>query len=171
VWCLAIAASLSLTVLRCSVRGSVYASSPRFAPASDTLLDWDWVLALFASSRNAWLATVRPDGRPHAAPLWVVAVEGAIWFWTPDTTIKGTNLAHDNRAVLHVESGDDIAIIEGRASDREVTSNVVKAYAAKYSSTGLSPMGFWTIEVESALAWQGHLGDAQINATRFTPTP
>jgi hypothetical protein len=149
---------------------TMHASSPAFAPASDTLLEWEWVLGLFASSRNAWLATVRPDGRPHAAPLWVVAVEGAIWFWTPDSTAKSKNLAHNNRAVLHIESGSDVAIIEARACHREVTASVVESYAAKYSSSSLDPMGFWAMEVESALAWQGHLGDTQINATRFTTT-
>lgn len=144
------------------------ASAPKFAPASASLLDWDWTLDLLASSRNAWLATIRADGRPHVAPLWLVVVERAIWFWTLDTTTKGKNLARDSHAVLHVESGDDVAIIEGRAARRDVTPNVLDAYAAKYESSDLDPGAFWTIEVESGRAWQGHLGSVQINATRFT---
>jgi len=146
----------------------VHASAPKFAPASASLLDWDWTLALLTASRNAWLATVRPDGRPHAAPLWLVVVEKAIWFWTLDTTTKGRNLAYDNHVVLHVESGDDVAIIEGRAQRGEATANVLDAYMSKYDSSNLDPSAYWTIEVESALAWQGHLGSAQTNATRFT---
>jgi len=146
------------------------ASAPKFAPASASLLDWDWTLDLLASSRNAWLATIKPDGRPHVAPLWLVVVERSIWFWTLDTTAKGRNLAHDNHVVLHVESGDDVAIVEGRALRRAVTPGVLDAYASKYESRGLDPSAFWAIEIESARAWQGHLGSAQVNATRFTPT-
>jgi hypothetical protein len=145
----------------------VHASSATSASGSAPLLDWEWALRLFGSCRNAWLATVRPDGRPHVAPLWVVVVDRRIWFWTLERTAKGRNLLHDDRAALHVESGDDVAIAEGRAMRTEVTQDVVDAYAAKYESVDLDRAAFWTIEVESGLAWQGHLGSAQVNATRF----
>jgi hypothetical protein len=147
----------------------VRASAPKFAPASTSLLSWNWALDLLASSRNACLATTRPDGRPHVAPLWLVVVDQAIWFWTPETTTKGTNLANDNRVALHVESGDDVAIIEGHALRVEGTPKVLDAYAAEYDSNDLDPYAFWTVEVESALAWRGHLGSVQRQTTGFTP--
>ncbi|MBA2475728.1 MAG: pyridoxamine 5'-phosphate oxidase family protein, partial [Actinobacteria bacterium] len=73
-------------------------------------MTWEWTLELLASARNAWLATVRADGRPHVAPLWIVRVDASIWFSTPVSTTKGRNLEHDGRLALHVESGDDVAI-------------------------------------------------------------
>jgi hypothetical protein len=143
------------------------ASAPAFAPAG-SLLDWNWVLELFARSRNGWLASTRPDGRPHVAPLWVVTVDGQIWFSTPATTTKGRNLARDSRVALHVESGDDVAIVDGSAVRGSAAPGVIGACAAKYGWTDLDADTFWTIEVESALAWRGHLGSAQLDATRFS---
>lgn len=34
------------------------------------LLDWSWVSEQLTQSQNYWIATTRPDGRPHAAPVW-----------------------------------------------------------------------------------------------------
>jgi hypothetical protein len=143
----------------------VRASSPKFAP-SGALLSWDWVLGLLGGSRNAWLATTSADGRPHTAPLWIVVVHGAIWFSTPDSTTKGRNLARDARVALHAEAGDDVAIIEGHAVQRPAP-DVAAAYAEKYHWPDPDPRSFWMVEVESALAWRGHLGPVQIDATRF----
>jgi hypothetical protein len=142
------------------------ASTPAFAPGG-SLLEWDWVLELLASARNAWLASVRPDGRPHVAPLWVVVVDGAVWFSTPSTTTKGRNLAKDDRIALHVESGDDVTILEGRAV-RRAGEGVAAAYAAKYDWGDVQSDTLWVVDVESALAWRGHLGSGQVDATRFT---
>jgi PPOX class probable F420-dependent enzyme len=142
------------------------ASAPKFAPPG-SLLDWDWVLELLAAARSAWLATVRPDGRPHASPLWVVVVDRRIWFSTSATTTKARNLAHDKRVVLHVEAGDHVAIVEGSAVRRR-GEGVAAAYAAKYGWAGPDPETLWEVAVDSALAWRGHLGSAQIDATRFS---
>ncbi len=92
-----------------------------------------------------------------------------VWFWTLETTTKGKNLARDDHVALHVERGDDVAIVEGRALPGEATPNVLAAYATKYRAHDLDRSAFWTVEVESALAWRGHLGSVQRDATRFTP--
>ncbi|MBA3331299.1 MAG: pyridoxamine 5'-phosphate oxidase family protein, partial [Actinobacteria bacterium] len=93
----------------------MHAAPPRFAPPSASLLTWEWVLDHLAGCRNAWLSTVRPDGRPHAAPLWIVIAGGRLWFSTPRTTTKAKNLRADGRIALHVDSGDVVTIIEGQA--------------------------------------------------------
>ena len=36
------------------------------------LLPWSWAEERLRDSRNYWLATVRPDGRPHVMPVWAV---------------------------------------------------------------------------------------------------
>lgn len=45
-----------------------------------------------------WLATVRPDGRPHVMPVGVLWVDGAFYFSTGAGTRKGKNLARNRSA-------------------------------------------------------------------------
>jgi hypothetical protein len=46
-------------------------------PDGKGLIAWDDVCARLAKSRNYWVATSRPDGRPHSMPVWGVWLEGA----------------------------------------------------------------------------------------------
>lgn len=58
---------------------------------------------LAEGTRTGKLATVRPDGRPHVAPIWF-AVEGEdLVFNTWHTSVKARNLAADPRAALVVD--------------------------------------------------------------------
>jgi hypothetical protein len=82
-------------------------------------------------ARNYWLTTTRADGRPHAMPIWGVWLNGALWFGTGLESVKGRNLARDPRAVVHLESGDDVTILEGVA-DRAEDDAAYAAYGAKY---------------------------------------
>jgi PPOX class probable F420-dependent enzyme len=67
----------------------------------------DAEVAAFLSSvppRPGVLATVRPDGRAHAAPVWYdVDDDGSLVFNTGVKTVKGRNLAHQGRASLCVD--------------------------------------------------------------------
>ena len=36
------------------------------------MLDWSQVRQRLVASKHYWLATVRPDGRPHVVPRWGV---------------------------------------------------------------------------------------------------
>jgi PPOX class probable F420-dependent enzyme len=63
----------------------------------------DEIKAFLAIPRAAVVATVRPDGRPHAAPVWF-AVDGEdLVFTTGADTVKGRNLAANPRATLVVQ--------------------------------------------------------------------
>jgi pyridoxine/pyridoxamine 5'-phosphate oxidase len=49
--------------------------------------------------RPGVLATVRADGRPHAAPVWYdVDDDGSLVFNTGEGTVKGRNLRRTGRA-------------------------------------------------------------------------
>jgi hypothetical protein len=78
--------------------------------------------------RPAILATVRADGRPHAAPVWYeVDHDGSIVFTTGATTVKGRNLARDPRVTLCVQ--DDrppfsFVVVEGAAAVSEDPDDV-----------------------------------------------
>ena len=54
--------------------------------------------------RPGILATVRADGRSHAAPIWFdVDDDGSIVFNTGEDTVKGRNLRRSGRASLCVQ--------------------------------------------------------------------
>jgi nitroimidazol reductase NimA-like FMN-containing flavoprotein (pyridoxamine 5'-phosphate oxidase superfamily) len=63
-----------------------------------------------------WLATVRPDGRPHVVPLWPVWLDGALYFTTGQGTRKEKNLAHNTHCTITTAvRGIDI-VVEGVAA-------------------------------------------------------
>ena len=73
---------------------------------------------LRAPVRPAVLSTVRPDGRPHGAPIWYDVDDDTVVFTTGATTVKGRNLRRDPRLSLCVQ--DDrppfsFVLLEGRA--------------------------------------------------------
>jgi PPOX class probable F420-dependent enzyme len=62
-----------------------------------------WRAFLASGTRTAKLATCRPDGRPHVAPVWFVVDADDLVFTTHRDTVKGRNLLHDARVMLSVD--------------------------------------------------------------------
>ncbi len=58
---------------------------------------------LLEGTRTAILATVRADGRPHAAPVWFTLDGDDVLFTTAAATVKGRNLRRDGRATVVVD--------------------------------------------------------------------
>lgn len=84
-------------------------------------------------ARPAVLATRRPDGRPHAAPIWYDLDGDDIVFNTGADTVKGRNLRHDPRVSLVVQ--DDrvpfsFVMVEGTASTSD-DPDEVRRWAAR----------------------------------------
>ena len=70
------------------------------------------------SARTAVLATVRADGRPHAAPVWFDLDGDTFILTTGQDTVKGRNMRRDPRVTLCVEDENPpfhFIIIEGTA--------------------------------------------------------
>jgi PPOX class probable F420-dependent enzyme len=53
--------------------------------------------------RPGLLATTRPDGRPHVAPIWYALDGDTVVFNTGVDTVKGRNLAANGRAAMCVQ--------------------------------------------------------------------
>src|SRR5215210_6323777 len=66
--------------------------------------------------RTAVLATVRADGRPHAAPIWFDLDGDELVFTTGESTIKGRNMLRDPRVSLCIDEEEPpfhFVLIEG----------------------------------------------------------
>ena len=104
--------------------------------SSDGPLAWGHAEERLQRARNYWIATTRPDGRPHAAPVWGVWVQGSLYFGTGRSSVKGRNLARSPELVVHLESADDLLIVEGEVEEvrnRVSLEAIDVAYRAKYS--------------------------------------
>jgi len=77
------------------------------------LLPWSWAEERLFRGHNYWLATTRPDGRPHVMPVWGLWWEGAFYFSTGDKTVKAQNLAANPHCVVCPALGDEAVILEG----------------------------------------------------------
>ena len=72
---------------------------------------------LLAGTRTGILATVRPDGRPHAAPIWFTLDGDDVMFTTGRGTVKGRNLRRSGQALVVVDESSppfDFVTVEGR---------------------------------------------------------
>src|ERR1700737_921189 len=74
-----------------------------------------------ARSRNYWICTTRADGRPHSIPVWGFWIDGDFYFGTARSSRKARNLAQNPAVSVHLDSGDDVVILEGTGV--EVSAN------------------------------------------------
>ncbi|MFZ4519251.1 MAG: pyridoxamine 5'-phosphate oxidase family protein [Microthrixaceae bacterium] len=88
-----------------------------------------------ADDRNLWLATARPDGRPHLVPVWFVFVGGSFWVGTGARSVKVANVRRSGLATVALEDGN--APVAAECAAREVArpfpAEVVTAFRDKYS--------------------------------------
>ncbi len=87
------------------------------------------------TEQNLWLATVRPNGRPHLVPLWFVWVAEKIYLCTSADSVKVRNLAQNPHVSIALEDGGQPVVIEGLAGCAligQVDQAVIEAFRAKY---------------------------------------
>jgi nitroimidazol reductase NimA-like FMN-containing flavoprotein (pyridoxamine 5'-phosphate oxidase superfamily) len=124
-------------------------------------------------SRNYWICTARPDGRPHSIPVWGFWVDGTLYFGTGLASRKARNLAHNSAVSIHLESGDDVVILEGTAvevdeSDKPILKKLDAASRTKYKMPLTVMPGetvMYSVRPRTVLAWTEK--DFVNNATRW----
>ena len=142
---------------------------------SAEMIPWSAVGERLAGARNYWLGTTRPDGRPHVAPVWGVWLDGVFYFATDPASRKARNLAASPQLVVHLESGDDVVILEGTAeaaADPSLLARFADAYEAKYQfrpDTSSAAPGVYRLRHRVAFAWLER--NFPQSATRFTFKP
>jgi len=102
------------------------------------LLPWSWAEERLIASRNYWLVSVWPDGRPHAMPVWGLWHEGAFWFSSSTGSRKARNLAGDPRCVVMTEDAMNPVVMEGTAeliTEPEALATILALENMKYETS------------------------------------
>lgn len=125
-----------------------------------------------AKARSYWICTARPDGRPHSIPVWGFWMDGAIYFGTGQSSRKARNLANNPAVSIHLDSGDDVVILEGTAVEADLTDKrflkkLNAASRAKYKMpmTVMPGSVIYCVRPRVVLAWTEK--DFPNNATRW----
>jgi hypothetical protein len=101
------------------------------------LLPWTWAEKRLVVSRNYWVVTVWPDGRPHAMPVWGMWHENAFWFSSSKPSRKSRNLSAEPRCVVTTEDAENPVVVEGVAELLTSPDDLAELLAlenAKYST-------------------------------------
>lgn len=101
----------------------------------DTPISWDRAVDCLANAESFWLATTRPDGRPHLVPLFVIWADGRLYFAASPASQKARNLSSKSNAVITTSGNAIDLVVEGeaiRAKDDASLDAAAAAYASKY---------------------------------------
>jgi hypothetical protein len=133
------------------------------------LLPWSWAVEQLETARTYWICTTRSDGRPHTMPVWALWLDDAIWFSSGRASQKVRNLAANSGVVVHLESGQDVVIVEGEADEMrepEIFDRVADLYEAKYGMRPPLDSPLFTVRPRSAYTWRER--DFPHSATRWS---
>lgn len=125
---------------------------------------WEYVEKRLADSMNYWLCTVKPDGAPHVIPRWGVFLDGKLYYDGSPETRHARNLISNPRTSLHLESGNDVVIMDGESApltpDKDLAQRLAAAYCQKYAAEGYAPNsdqwehgGLYAFAPRQCLAW------------------
>jgi hypothetical protein len=129
------------------------------------LLPWSYIQERMQAARNYWICTVRPDGRPHATPVWGVWIDDVFYFEGSLETRRAQNLLANPAVTVHLESGSEVVILDGEAQaisrpDPALGQRLSEKYGEKYAGMGYSPGpdawdngGLFAVHAKTVLAW------------------
>jgi PPOX class probable F420-dependent enzyme len=138
---------------------------------------WAEVRLRLEQARNYWIVTHRPDGRPHAAPVWGVWMDGRVCFSTSPDAVKARNLVADPRVVVHLDSADNVVILEGTAAplDGADLGRADELYTAKYvvprtgERIGIGTGPAWAVTPALGHTWSEVVFPETMTRWRFGP--
>jgi hypothetical protein len=109
------------------------------------LLPWSYAVARLSVAKNYWVCSVRPNGRPHAVPVWGVWMDDTWYFDGSPETRRMRNLRANPAANVHLEDGSQVISLEGNVSampippPRELVERIAADYRRKYGEMGYAP--------------------------------
>src|SRR5215212_1773167 len=119
--------------------GRPYMPEEYRVPQDDAgLMPWSKARAALEQAKLYWVGTTRPDGRPHAVPIWGAWLENTFYFEGSPETRRGRNLTRNPAIVVHIERGDLAVIVEGVAEvvpalDPALFQRIADSFAARYT--------------------------------------
>lgn len=132
-------------------------------------LDWSVVEGWLTDSNEYWLASTRPDGRPHVVPRWGVWLDNSFWYDGSPLTRHTQNVELNPACALHLENGwSAVTIVEGRSQQSQpilgaLGERLAVEYGRKYKAHGYAPApdawsdelagGMRVLTPEKAIAW------------------
>jgi general stress protein 26 len=120
-----------------------------------------------------WLASTRPDGRPHVVPRDGMWLDGALYYGGSPKTVHYRNIVGNPHVVVHIGDGQEAFIVEGTVEIEKPTEKMAERLCdesfAKYPHYGrpdpsLYMGGVSVLRPRRVLAWTTFTE----NATRFT---
>jgi hypothetical protein len=141
----------------------------------DGTLPWSWAERRLTDSAVYWVASVRPDGRPHVTPIWGVWVDDAFWMEGGARTRRFKNLRLNRATVVTIERGDEALILEGDADlvtdlGDGLSDRLLGAYRKYLPSHGYEAEvsnwrhGIWRVAPRKVLGWSRF----PVDCTRWT---
>ena len=138
------------------------------------LLHWSWAAERLTAARNYWVATVRPDGRPHVMPVWGMWDDSTFWFTSSTGSRKVRNLSADPRCCVSTEDASDPVIIEGiariateAAALQRVLDLMNEKYRTDYGLGFLDPVANATVGVRPRRVFSMRACDFTGSPTRW----
>jgi len=139
------------------------------------LLPWEWAVERLSRARNYWIATSRPDGRPHCVPVWGVWLDDAFYFSSGAKSRKARNLAENPDCVVCPEDGIEAVSLEGVAEkvvDDATIRRFVETYNPKYQwdlkpETVLDMGPIFAVRPRKVIGVDATPGEFQGSATRW----
>jgi Pyridoxamine 5'-phosphate oxidase len=97
-------------------------------------LPWAWAEERLVRSRNYWIVSVDPAGRPHATPVWGVwrAEAQRFWFSCAPESLKARNLVRNPAIVVAPDDAVEVVSLEGVAFAIDGDGDRAEEYARKY---------------------------------------
>ena len=139
------------------------------------LLAWEWAEQRLNDSEHYWLSTVRPDGRPHAMPIWGVWDSGSLWFSTGVWSRKARNLYYEQRCTVTTEDAADPVVVEGVVTITKLPAVIERfveklneKYGTDYEVDFQNPLINATIRVRPTWAFAVSQDDFTGSATCWT---
>ncbi|MEA2446429.1 MAG: hypothetical protein QOK47_66 [Actinomycetota bacterium] len=135
-------------------------------------LDWGVVEQKLVSAGVYWIASTRPDGRPHVIPRDGTWLDGGLYYRGSPETVHHRNVTNNPNIVVHIGDGQEAIIVEGAVEiekpSKEMAQRLSDESFAKYPQYGrLEPSmymgGVSVLRPRRVLAWTSFTE----NATRF----
>ena len=137
-------------------------------------LEWASVQTDLEEAPVYWVASTRPDGRPHVVPRDGIWLDDTWYYGGSPETVHNHNVEKNAAAVMHIGDGMKAIIVEGETrfvkTSQEIGQKLADINNVKYAHYGMNSTaeaytrrGTLALKAKRVIAWNVLFEDA----TRF----